>query len=880
MTRLLLLFALFAALPASGQTTGKIAGAVRDASGEPLIGVNIRLGDTGRGAITDIDGEYFLIGVPAGTYDLVASYIGFQTQRVEGVRVTVDRTTEVDFTLREEALTLGDGEEVVITASRTLVEADRTSSSAKIDGDAILDLPASNVQDVVALQAGVTRGLDGALHIRGGRASEVKYYVDGVAVSNPFTNSLAAPVENSAVQEVEVISGTFNAEYGQANSGIVNIVTRSGSDDFKGTFIGSVGGYVSNRTSVYPDIDEASLAGERYVEGSLSGPTGIPGLYFFANGTYTDRDGWLYGRNVFVPTDSSSFRGATGRDWFIQASGDSSVVSMNGSEASTVLGKLTFTGIRGVRVNLSATRFDSESQPYGHAFRLNPQSRPTQHSQSTNLLLTLNHILTDRLFYDLRLTSYTTNFRQSVFEDPLDPGYAASYRPASQEPAFVFSTGGLDAYWTQRESRTLAARFDVTSQINDYNLVKAGIEYRRNTLDFAEYLLDVNPVQYGDLLPRIPDVSTRRNNQYERTPVEFAAYIQDKIEYRDLIVNVGLRYDRFDAGGEVPVDFGDPQNVLGREVAYRETEAKSQLSPRLGFAFPITETGVVHASYGQFFQIPEFGRLYENPEFEVQGLNLTGFIGNADIDPQRTTQYEIGLQQQLGRAFVVDVTAYYRDLRNLIGTAFYQTSVGSDTYGRYENVDFGNVRGITLSLGYRLPNLSGSVNYTYQSARGNGSDPRQAFFDRQAGAAAQRVLIPLDWDQQHNVAANMTTEVEGFLVSFIGTYLSGYPFTPIDERRNAIVELRNTARYSPEVRLDVRLSRIVRLAGVRGQVFVTGENLLDSYRPDRLPQLPQREIAARREAGLDRINTLDAFLSNPALQPRPRQLQIGLQFDF
>jgi outer membrane receptor protein involved in Fe transport len=880
MTRLiaLLLLGLAASAPAFAQTTGKLSGQVVDQSGVPLIGVNVRIDGTSRGAITDLDGNYFIIGVPAGTHTLVASYVGFQTQRVEGVRVTVDRTTEVDFRLAEEAL--GIDEEVVITATRTLVESDRTSSSAKVDGETLLELPADNFQDVVALQAGVTRGLDGALHIRGGRASEIKYYVDGVAVSNPFTNGLSSPVENSAVQEVEVISGTFNAEYGQANSGIVNIVTRSGSDQFRGTFIGSVGGYVSDRTSVYPDIDEASLTGERYVEGSLSGPTGIPNLYFFANGKHTDLGGHLFGREVFLPTDSSSFRGASGRDWFIQSNGDSAAVGMNSSEATTVLGKLTYDGIKNVRLALSATRFTSDSRPYNHTFRLVPGSRPTQRSDNTNVLFTLNHILTPRLFYDLRVTRYTTDFQQSVFEDPLDPGYAAAYRPASQEPAFVFATGGLDAYWTQRQSTTSAVRFDVTGQVGAYNLVKAGIEYRRNELDFVEYLLDVNPVQYGDLLPRIPDQDTRRNNQYDRTPTEFSAYVQDKIEYKDLIVNVGVRYDRFDAQGQVPNDFGDPQDVLGQADPYRETSVKSQFSPRLGFAFPITETGVVHASYGQFFQIPEFNRLYENPEFEVQGLNLTGYIGNADIDPQRTTQYEIGLQQQVGRSFVVDLTAYYRDLRNLIGTAFYSTDVGSDTYGRYENVDFGNVRGITVSVGYRFPNLSGAVNYTYQSARGNGSDPRQAFFDRQSGLAAQRVLIPLNWDQEHNLSANLATDIRGFALSFIGTYLSGYPFTPIDERRNEIPELRNAARFSPEVRLDVRVSRFVQLGPIRGQVFAVGENLADAYRPDRLPQLPQREIAARRAAGLDRINSQEAFLSNPALQPRPRQIRLGLQLDF
>ncbi len=871
-----LLLCLAAVFPVSAQTTGKLTGRITDTAGEPLIGVNVRIDGTQRGAITDTDGNYFIIGVPVGTYTIVASYIGFTTQRVENVRVSVDRTTEVDFQLREEALGL---DEVTVTAQRSLVTLDQTSASAKVSGDQLLDLPANSFQEVVALQAGVTRGADGSLHIRGGRSSEIKYYVDGVAVSNPYNNGLVAPVENSAVEEVEVISGTYNAEYGQANSGIVNIVTRSGSDTFEGSIVTSVGGYFSSRDDVFRDISEASATGERYLEASLAGPLGLRGLNFFANTKVSSLDGWLYGRRAFLPTDSSSFRANNGGDWLVTANGDSAVVPMNSTKAMTNLGKLTFQATSNVRLQYSLTRYSAESKTYSHLFRLNPDARPTLFTTNYNHLVSLNHLLNARTFYDLRLTAYLTDFRQSVFEDPLDPGYTALYRPASQEPAFVFNTGGLDAYWTNRRSYTYAARLDVTRQFGSTHLVKVGGEYRYNLLRYSEFSLEVNPVQYGDRLPHIPDASSTRNNSYRRTPVEVAAFIQDKIEINDLIVNAGLRFDYFDSNGLVPNNLSDPQNVL-RGEGYREATVKTQFSPRFGFAFPITAEGVVHASYGHFFQIPEYGRLFENPDFEVQGSNLTAFIGNADLEPQRSTQYEIGLQQQVGGNFVVDVTAYYRDLRNLIGTAFYQTAAGSDVYGRYENVDFGNVRGLTVSLGYRFPSMQGSVNYTYQSARGNGSDPKQAFFDRQSGTAAQRILIPLDWDQRHNVGADLALDVQGFSVGFIGTFLSGYPFTPRDINRQPVTELRNLARYGSELRLDARVSRSVRLAGVTARLFMQGENLLDSWRPDRLPQLPQREIDVWETSGRDRINTLEEFLTNPAIQPRPRQVRLGFEARF
>ncbi len=143
-------------------------------------------------------------------------------------------------------------------------------------------------------------------------------------------------------------------------------------------------------------------------------------------------------------------------------------------------------------------------------------------------------------------------------------------------------------------------------------------------------------------------------------------------------MNIGLRFDYFNSNSTIPADLRDPANKLfpqPESEAYYDANAKTQLSPRLGLAFPFTEQGVIHASYGQFFQIPEFSRLYENPEFEVAGV-YGSYLGNANLEPQRTDMYEIGLQQQLSEFMVVDVTSFYRDVRNLLGTDLYETYRG------------------------------------------------------------------------------------------------------------------------------------------------------------------------------------------------------------
>jgi len=860
-----------------GQTTGKISGIVVDSEGVPLPGVNIVIENELKGNASDAEGRYFILNVRPGTYTVVASMIGFQSVRVTDVRVTVDRTTTVDFTMFEQVL---EGEEITVIANRKLITRDQTSASAKVGGDEILNLPVANFTETVSVQAGVSRSENGSLHIRGGRSSEIKYYVDGVAVSNPFSNALATPVENSAVQEVEVISGTYNAEYGQANSGIINIVTRDGGNDFSGTFIGSIGSYISGRESDFFGINEASYFGEQSYETSFSGPIIKDKLTFFTNVKYTDFDGWLFGQQIFQPSDSSDFSSNNSDDWIIESTGDSSIVPMNSSEGLTTMGKVKYNLSRDVNVTYTFTRSNTKSNFYRHQYKLNPEFLPTQRSNSLNHLVVLNHVLNDRTFYNLRLTAYSTSFSQYKYEDPFSEGYIF-IDGRNNQPANVFNTGGVDNYYLDRSSDTYALRFDITRQFGNEHLVKAGIEYRYNELNFEEFFIQARRVD--NLERTIPPITSRLHNRYQQSPIEASAFIQDKIEISDLIVNVGIRFDYFDAQSVVPVDLRDPSNTanLDEAEAYRSTDVKWQLSPRIGFAFPISDNSVIHASYGQFFQIPEFSRLYENPEFEVQSSNFTQFLGNADLDAQRSNTYEIGLQQQLSDYIGIDLTAYYRDIRELVGTTLYEARTGGDTWGRYENTDFGRVRGITVSTDIRTNlGLRGSVNYTFQSVRGNASDPKQAFFNAQQNNETTRQLLPLSWDQRHNISGSLTYLRDSFTAGLLGTFHTGYPFTPEDEQRNDISVLRNQARYRAEFIMDLRLGYRLQVNGVEGQLFMTVENLLNFNREDRLPKIFESEIEAHNDNGFDRINTLTDFRTSPLRQPEPRLINMGFQFNF
>jgi len=225
-------------------TTGKISGVIIDYStDEPLPGANIVLEGTFLGAASDLDGFYNILTIPPGTYTVKVSMIGYKTVYVEEVQVRTDLTTIINAHL--ETTVLEADEAVIVVAERPLIQKDMTSSLATVSAHEFELSPAQSVGEILSLQAGVTASTDG-IHIRGGRTGEVAYWLDGVMVTDVYDGGMGISVDQFAVQELQVVSGTFNAEYGRAMSGIVNVITKEGSDNYDGQIRVSVGDYVSN----------------------------------------------------------------------------------------------------------------------------------------------------------------------------------------------------------------------------------------------------------------------------------------------------------------------------------------------------------------------------------------------------------------------------------------------------------------------------------------------------------------------------------------------------------------------------------------------------------------------------------------------------------
>src|ERR1035437_6186350 len=280
-------------------TTGKLTGKATDAkTNESLPFVNITLSGTSLGAATDIDGNYVILNIPPGNYNVKAQSVGYQPVVIENVSISIDLTTRLDFSLTSSTIEL---QAVVIQSRQDQVKKDEISSQSLISAEQINSLPVAEFDDILRLQAGVSKDADGGFHIRGGRSSEIAYWVNGISITDPYDNSRGVDIDNSSIQELQVISGTFNAEYGNAMSGIVNTVTKEGGKEYHGSINIYSSDYVSNFTSYFTDINHYSPVTNYNFQGNLSGdiPYTDNMITFFVNGRYVFDEGYLYGLDKF-----------------------------------------------------------------------------------------------------------------------------------------------------------------------------------------------------------------------------------------------------------------------------------------------------------------------------------------------------------------------------------------------------------------------------------------------------------------------------------------------------------------------------------------------------------------------------------------------------
>ena len=867
--------------------TGKLSGTVLDASGQPVIGATVLLVGTTIGTAVNIDGQYAVINIPVGTYSVRYSSIGYGTNIVEGVRITSNNTTEQNVVLAEEVI---EGEEIVVVADRPIVDVSQTSAVATLSREEIDVLPVQGLDDIINLQAGVIEDAAGGLHFRGGRTGEVQFQVDGVSVNNPFNNESSVELDRSVLQEVQVISGTFDAEYGQAMSGVVNAVLRRGdAERYEFSMEAFLGDYFSpgndslvnslgEQIAYFPRIDDLNPTVLQNYQFSLSGPIPlIRNTTFLVNGQRIVDDGYLTGQRLFVPTDTSDFE-----ENIFHPTGDGSFVSLSYDRRYSWLGKISNRSIRSVQIEYQALGGIIERKGYSHAFRLNPDGTRTQEEFSIVHGLDLTHTLSDKTYYTLSARQNFFDYTDYRYEAVDDPRYFAAGQPqgaAGYEDGAVVQ--GVDLGRFIQKTNAYVVKGAVTTQATNVHLLKAGLEAHSYDLEFGTPgSIAQSAVDGVDTLVVRTDTVGSRVIGFN--PRSAAAYVQDRVEWRDLRVRIGARLELFDANATVPSELGNPANSIpgAPESFDKGTTVKAAVAPRLGISFPILERASMFFSYGHFYQMPQLGIMFSNADYSIlRDLQFgtedsKGILGNPDLEPEFTVQYEFGFKSAITRDLGLDLSLFYKDIRDLLGVEFIQTFTAAQ-YARYTNVDFGEVGGFTLSFDQRSASgFSTSLDYTFQRAIGNSSDPRETFNRAAAGEDPRPRQVVFNWDQRHALNATVGWfKRDQFSITAVLKAGTGHPFTPsISSVFGSDLEP-NSGRKDSWFLVDLRAEKYFTLGSVSLTAFTRVFNLLDEH-------FVNGFVFSSTGSPFYSLTpeTQRSQLNNPSRFYQPRRIELGVSF--
>lgn len=888
------------------QTTGKISGKVVDkATGEPLAGANVILLNTAFGAAADVNGDFFIINVPPGTYDIQANMIGYTPIKMRNVRVSVNSTTNLKFTLEKTVL---QGEAVVVTASAVSFKKDQTSSVHNVSAEQIARLPVENVNQVINMQAGVVAG-----HFRGGRTSEVSYLVDGLPVVHSFSEYARQSVyiEKEVVQDLEVIKGTFDAEYGRAMSGMVNAVTKDGGNTWHGFLSSGYSNYFTTHNDVFiglgkSDYLERNLSQDYKIQ--LDGPILKNRLTFFGNYRYQSNRGPINGIHRFNPWDYSVYPSTDPSTWHIEHTGTNEYMAMQQDFYHNAMGKLTYKITNNLKTSFLYTFNGSKSKQYNFLYKYNPYGLGWNFSTVHFGSLDINHMISKSLFYDVKF-SYTSRVEQSyLYEDPLDSRYLSpNYRgslesgfytggmvdPGKRKDTFLRGDAKCDLYWQANRTHGFKTGFLYTSHVVDRFRVDVRNQYQglpianemvvdpvTGKIDFPYYVLEKVPIT-----PTTIDV-------YRVKPYEMSAYIQDKMEFDEMVIKVGLRYDHFNAHSHYPSNWRNPSNQLSLPDSMMSTLLKTtpqvQLSPRFGLSYKLSDQAVLRFSYGHFFQMPQMFALFENNIFRVPPSNFSTTMGNPQLKAEKTIQYEVGLWQQLMTGMGLEVSLYYKDIYNLLSTKV-MTTYNQIKYGLFTNKDYGNARGIELTWDYTQGGFYTQVNFTYSFTRGNADNPRETF--TRAGNSMDPItrLIPMSWDQRYTVNATASYSTKKLNLGLTGYLNSGTPYTydPPDYSPLYRINLYENNAYKPwTLSFDLIASYMIPLANRHFLKFTLNiYNLFDKLNAVWVYSdtgQPYTRIVTESELSKFRSDYNDFYdqVHNPTMYSYPRSVKITVGYTF
>jgi len=711
--------------------TGKIQGVVRDEStGNPISYANVVILDTDMGTATDDNGNFYILNIPAGRYILEISCLGYQTKRIENVLVEIDQIYRLKASLKPTSIEMAP---IIVSGTTPAVKKDMVGSTYIIRKEEISTLPIDYIERLIAFQPSVAN-VDTALHVRGGRATEVLYMIDNVSIIDPLTGDPAINISKGVIDEVIFLPGGFDVEYGRAMSGLVNLITEHPKDKLSGR--------VFSKTE-----------------------TIMPFYYDFG---YQD-----YQASLHLPV-SKSFKGLIACDLMHTDDWDPRLFILPHKQRDdyALYGKWLVAPSGKLRINLSGALSRSQFDRYPHwKYKYRPDHWRSDLRKGNLESVNINYLPDSKKLVNLtisRLFNHTIyGVREKgpfgVFEDFTFRNYNTykdrSYsnkNPFGVYSMWAFASEGDYNEYQDMSSQALRINLNTDIQAHKNHELKGGMEYSRLDLDNFQYFVS------NDTLRPIAD-----NYQYE--PVEGAVFIQDNIEYEGLYAKAGCRYEYFSTG--VP---GIPVQQV--------------FSPRVGISFLVTDKFLFRANIGKYAQMPRYEYLYRLyrllpfPDYIYYFHSSMGPIGNPRLRPEKTISYEIGMQGEIRQGLSSTVNAFYKDIYDLVGARFIPATPRSHIL--YFNVEQANVKGVEMIIDFTSGIFTGKISYTLSWALGTSSyanEVYEQYYQEQLDTTyvPPGKDYPLDFDQRHRFfiqgAFSLPYQTQLYVFSFLGR---GFPYTP------------------------------------------------------------------------------------------------------
>ena len=719
------------------QTSGKLRGTISSSDGQGLAGANVIVDGTSMGAATDANGKYTILNVPAGKYSVTASYIGYKNTTESNVSVKVDLTTPLNFSLESSAL---EGEAVTIVGEKRLIEKSATNSVRSVDSEEIQNSASRSVTGLLDLQAGVSI-TNGSLSIRGSRAEEVGYTLDGAQITDVINAGRDVSAIPEALAEITVEAGGYGAHIGGANSGVVRQTLRTGGSEFGGTVRVESGDY-----------------GHSDLTATIGGPAG-PVKFFMAmrkqhaddwDPTYYENFQINGGEALPTAISGQTLDGDAKSIVFDQAGKDG--VNHRNQDITQLNGTVSMDfGPANIRLSgvYDQNIYQSNSRPIYYMF--NEDRLPVTEKNMSMINARVNYFLNPNMLLSAGLsTAKRTSVRYddamgkpgdglSGFKDVLgwmDSASVAKNTDASywaggntlfatpeanyEAPPADYYVGGTFAFqrpgdittaYQKNERNTTSIDLGLTYQMGDHE-IRAGFDlksykYREYYMgsasaqnvnraiadedySYAEATSGTNTATTADLaisntIGQIgyDDYGREVDSGFDgpREPGVTSFYVNDKYEAGDIVVSAGVRVDAFNLDDYKMVDKANPgwdqTNATIKVDQFKKSDDKTVVQPRLGLAFPVSDEIVFHLQYGKFAQMPELDLPYSSSRYVNRVFGGQNYIP----DPMGFDLDPIETTQY-------EVGMSYQFLPNaaIDVTAFAKNTTGQIVLGKYDEV--------------------------------------------------------------------------------------------------------------------------------------------------------------------------------------------------